>query len=232
MEEWGVVIASLVPLGAVILFVIKSFQINMIDAVFMKKERKTAMYIVQCILTGGISGFYNCVLINFKLRISCSIDSLLFLFVIYALLFLAILAIYAKVIFYHHISKNKKRLSTTVFDRYCMISFVMLVVLSGVILLACVDMYDENDIYFGIVMFTLMKILYLMLSVRISEILSDKKVWVKYKRYSKLYLLYEFDKETILCKIPQTEGESGKQYIRIPKKELENRPLHEELNGK
>lgn len=32
-----------------------------------------------------------------------------------------------------------------------------------------------DDIYFGIVMFTLMKILYLMLSVRISEILSDKK---------------------------------------------------------
>ena len=108
LEKWGVVIASLVPLGGIILFVIKSFQVNQLDWVFMKKERKTAMRMVQCIVVCCMIGCYNCVLINIDDLPKIPKGILIAAFLFYVIIMYTLLVIYYLVAFHYPLVKDKK----------------------------------------------------------------------------------------------------------------------------
>lgn len=227
-------IVSLIPLGAIVLYIIKCFQVDAVDLVFMSKERNAYTTFVQCAFLGVAYGCYMDILTRIAQDVYCNEVLFITTLVICLVLFVLSSVFFAIIIFYPYKIKKllhscKIKLTNKKINFYFIVSFIMFILLTGYDLINLAGVgADREQLSFFIIAFSIIVLLYMFYVIKVSNSLSNVRVWISYKSYEKIYLLYKLDKKTILCEIPCTDDSEEKQYIRIPLERIMDRPLHRE----
>lgn len=226
-------VISLIPLGAVALCIIKSFQIDAIDLVFMRKERKTYMTVIQCVFCGFVYGFYIWVLS--RLIQSPYHNDVLFggALIFCAVLYLLMCGIY--IVETLNLDKGKCKLlrrfrawlTSSRFNTYFKVTFVVFLLLLGYALTISANLGVEKEaLSVYSIAFSIMISLYIFFGIKVSNRLFYVRIWFSLNEYKKIYILYKIDKNTFLCEIPCTDNCEEKQYMCISLKEILDCPLH------